>query len=161
MSKADTQVSVAVPSWAVATQGATDVRAYSGGETLVDKAELAGKEFAVLAAALRTSEENKRLIDGIMQPNEYVSVTCLLANPIIHDGETVSLVVFNDGGSGIRPVIADHIAANFNDAVRDEWLSFRTVKLNPAIWCRKGLRASEYTYHGPNGDTKATTWYFG
>lgn len=162
MAKADTQISGsdAVSVFAEAAAAAVDVRQYSGGETLVDKGELEDKEFVVVAAALRTSEQNKRLQDGIMQPNEYVSVTCVLAAPIMHEGELVSLVVFNDGGSGIRPVIEDHIGARFNEDTNLDWQSYKTVKLDPAIYCRKGLRASSYTYHGPNGDTAATTWYF-
>lgn len=165
MAKTDTLESgppeTALSTFAEAAGAAVDVRQYGGAETLVEKTELESHTFVVVAAALRTSEENRRMIDGISQPNEYVSVTCILENPIIHDGETVQLVVFNDGGTGIRPVIADHIAAHFNDAIRDDWLSYKTVKLNPAIFCRKGLRRSEYTYHGANGDNKATTWYFG
>lgn len=150
-----------IRSWEAATQTAVDSRQYGGGETLVEHKELLkDKELVVIGVKLNTSDTFRKNVGGIIQAGEFVSVTCVLREPIIVDGETVNVVVFNDGGVGIRPIIVEHIETHLSEDAKLDWQSYKAVALEPAIYCKRGLRPSDYTYtDGAGNETAATTWY--
>ncbi len=88
-------------------------------------------------------------------PSSFVSVTCELRAPLNVDGEDVSLIVFNDGGMGIEPVIRRHLeGCDPQDLAAFD--NYENVELNPKLYCKRGLRASHYT---SKFGGQATTWY--
>lgn len=106
-----------------------DSREITGGAELVGKEALVGKEFIVVDWRWNASD-----FEG---QGEFVSVVCQTpAN---------ELLVFNDGGVGIAPVLR-----------KFEELHGHPSNSHKFMYVKRGLRRS--VYEGPRGP--ATTFYF-
>lgn len=114
------------------------------GTALVDKADLEGVPFVILGLSIRKGEFK----DKQGNVSLYASVTCQL--------EDDSVVVFNDGGTGILPELeAIAEVAEAREELESSELSNVAVALEKPIVCMGGLRVSQYqTPYGP-----AETWY--
>lgn len=116
---------------------------YTGDARIVrDKRELEGKRFLITGWELRDGNNTFVDGDGVVRARQYVSVLAALDTG---KGKTPERIVFNDGGSGIRPVLEQH----------EEKTGHRG-----GILC-KGLRSSEYTYTNPEtgASSAARTFY--
>lgn len=101
-------------------------------ELVEDKDELLGKEFVIAAFIFRPSDITR---NGIQQ--KYVTVYAMTK-----DSEKI---VFNDGSTGIAAQLQE---------IQD-----RTGKRG-GIYCKRGLRKSEYDYIDEKGDKSPATTYY-
>lgn len=119
-----------------------DASVYTGQGDVVDKANLIGVEFIVQDWKLNESNKySEAVAENVLQPREFCSVTVLTAG-----GDTL---IFNDGSkhqNSIRSVLERHE---------------RETGRRDGIWCRKGLRASDYKHKMSDGsETAARSYYF-
>ncbi len=117
---------------------------YAGEALLIrDKRELVGKPFLVVEWELRNSDTNSFVdVDGIIRARQYVCVVAMMDGG---KGMPAERIVFNDGGTGIRPVLEQHEAKTGHRG---------------GLLC-KGLRVSEYEYKNPEtgASSQARTFY--
>jgi len=116
-----------------------DSDVYTGGGDLVPPDSLVG--ITMLITGYDVRESNRFFTtgpDGVVRGAEYITVHCVVAGPRI--------VLFNDGGVGIRPVLEEHFREN----------------PDKALYCKRGLRMSEYSKTLPDGEIiSASTAYIG
>ncbi len=147
--------------WEEARQQAIDSRDYTGGSALVeDKGRLIDRELLIIGIKRNSSDRFRRADpNGLITHGVYVSVNCVLREPIAVDGEDTVTVVFNDGGVGIEPVLRLHVERTQSELLT-AFENFEHVELRPFLYCKRGLKASRYTAKVPGGsETAATTWY--
>lgn len=114
-----------------------DSAEYGGGQ-LVEKESLVGVPFVVLDWNTRKSSKFTRAENSVITPTEFVVVSIVDANS--------ERKIFTDGGTGILPVLQAH---------------FDRTQSRGGIYCKEGLRRSEYTYTDEHtGQSSAARTYY-
>jgi hypothetical protein len=97
---------------------------YTGAGDLLPVEELVGVPFFITGFDIRKSTKYFKVQDGLRVPAEWVTVHGVMAGPRV--------VLFNDGGVGIRPVLEAHFGEDCDK------------NLDTPMFCKRGLRISEY-----------------